>query len=183
MSFLRRSINRYVILISCAILFSSAQVSTREYQIKAAFIFNFTQFIQWPDNSFPSPQSPAVIGILGADPFGNYLQDMIAGESINKHPLVIKHFSSIEEVTNCTILFINASNKKDFSAILEKLKGKGILTVSDANKFAKLGGMIQLSTREDKVDIEINLEAIKAENLIVSSKLLKLSQIVATDTK
>jgi hypothetical protein len=183
MSLLRRKIGNTVLLILFAPLFLSAQVSDREYQIKAAFLFNFTQFVEWPDNFFPTAQSPAIIGILGTDPFGNYLKDMITGESIDHHPLVIKHFSSIEEVTNCNILFINVTNKKNIQDIIEKLKGKGILTVSDANRFSKLGGMIQLSTKDDKVDIEINLEAIKEENLTVSSKLLKLSQIVATDRK
>jgi len=183
MSFLRKKSKEFFLLILFAPLFLSAQVSTSEYQVKAAFLFNFTQFVEWPESSFSNSQIPAVIGILGKDPFGNYLQDMIAGEAINHHPLLIKHFSSVEEVANCHIVFINISDKKTLQAIIDKLKGKTILTVSDASRFSKLGGMIQLSTRDDKVTIEINLNAIKAENLVVSSKLLKLSQIVSTDNK
>ena len=181
MSPLINKIHRGVLLIVGAVFLLSAQVSTREYQIKAAFLFHFTQFVSWPDHCFQNAQSPAVIGILGTDPFGNYLQDVIAGETINHHPLTIRHFASVEEVTECQILFINVGDRKSIQTILEKLKGKSVLTVSDAAKFSKLGGMIGLYTRNDKVNIEINLEAAKEENFVMSSKLLKLSQIVTTD--
>ncbi len=162
----------------------SAQISTtREYQIKAAFLFNFTQFVEWPSQSFSTPQSNAVIGILGPNPFGNYLEETITGESINKHPLVIRHFNSVDDIINCQVLFINIQDKGQLQTIIEKLKGKNILTISDANGFSKLGGMIRLYTKDDKINMQVNLEAAKAENLIISSKLLKLAEIVKTDKK
>ena len=164
-------------------VFLAQTTSTREYQLKAVFLFNFTQFVEWPSNSFSTAQSPAVIGILGKDPFGNYLEETIAGETINKHPLVIQHFDNVDEITNCQILFINVSDKNKLQAILEKLKGKNILTISDINGFTKIGGMIRLYTRDDKINIQINLEATKSENLVVSSKLLKLAEIVKTGEK
>jgi hypothetical protein len=169
-------------IVSGAILIS-AQISTREYQVKAVFIFNFTQFVEWPPQSFPTAQSPEVIGILGEDPFNTYLEETISGEVINKHPLVIQHFNTVEEITNCHILFIGISDKKKLQVVLEKLKGKNILTIGDTNEFAKLGGMVRLYTRDDKINIQINLEAAKAENLIISSKLLKLAEIVKTGEK
>ena len=181
MSFLGKKISKSVLLILCAVSLLSAQVSTREYEVKAVFLYHFTEFVEWPERAFPGPQSPAVIGILGTDPFESYLQTLIANEKIGQHSLVIKHFSNVEDVTNCQILFINVSDKKNVDAIIEKLKGRSILTVSDANRFAKAGGMIRLYTRNEKVNIEMNLDAIKEENLVVSSKLLKLSQIVTTD--
>jgi len=89
----------------------------------------------------------------------------------------------VDEITNCHILFINISDKNKLKAILEKLKGKNILTISDANGFAKLGGIARLYTKDDKINIQINLEAAKEENIIISSKLLKLAEIVQTDKK
>ena len=159
-------------------LFFSAQKSTREYQLKAAFLFNFTQFVEWPSESFPTSQTPAVIGILGKDPFGAYLEEIIRGETINRHALVIRHFDNIEEVTNCHILFINVSDKSQVQSILKNIKGKNILTISEASGFSKLGGMIRLYTKDDKINIQINVDATKEEKLIISSKLLKLAEIV-----
>jgi len=171
------------LLVFCNIFFASAQIATREYQVKAAFLFNFTQFVEWPPQAFSTPQSPAVIGILGKDPFGTYLEETITGETINKHPLTIQHFTDVDEVTNCEILFINISDKNKLQLIIEKLKGKNILTVSDVNGFAKFGGMVRLYTKDDKINIQINLEATKEENLVISSKLLKLAEIIKTDKK
>ena len=162
-------------------LFFSAQKSTREYQLKAAFLFNFTQFVEWPAHTFPSSQAPAVIGILGKDPFGNYLEEIIKGETIDKHALVIQHFETVEEVTNCQILFINVSDKTQLQSIIKKLKGKSMLTISEASGFSKLGGMIRLYTKDDKINIQINVDATKEENLTISSKLLKLAEIVKGD--
>jgi hypothetical protein len=172
-----------ILLVFCDVFFASAQTSTREYQVKAAFLFNFTQFVEWPAQCFSNPESKAIIGVLGKDPFGTYLEETIAGETINKHPLVIQRFNTVDEITNCHILFINISDKNKLKAILEKLKGKNILTVSDANGFAKLGGMVRLYTKDDKINIQVNLEAAKEENLIISSKLLKLAEIIITDKK
>lgn len=171
------------LLAFCSLFFVSAQISTREYQVKAVFVFNFSQFAEWPSQSFANPESPAVIGILGKDPFGPYLAETIVGENLNKHPLVIQHFNNVDEVSNCQILFINVSDKNKLKAILEKLKGKNILTISDANGFAKFGGIARIYTKDDKINIQINLEAAKEENITISSKLLKLAEIVTTDKK
>ncbi len=177
------SYKNFLITLFGAMCFSAQAPATREYQVKAAFLFNFTQFVEWPSQSFATPQSPAVIGILGKDPFGNYLEETISGESINKHPLVIQHYNTPDEVMNCHVLFINLKDKDKQQQIIDKLKGKNVLTISDASGFSKLGGMIRLYTKDDKINIQINLDATKAEGLIVSSKLLKLAEIVTTDKK
>lgn len=183
MPLLKKKLYSTVFLVLCFAFSVSAQTSNREYQVKAAFLFNFTHFVEWPANSFTSPQAPLTIGILGTDPFGNYLKDLVKSETIGQHPLTIKHFATIEEVSDCHILFINVSDKKSIPAVIETLKGKNILTVSDINRFAKSGGMIRLYTEDDKINIEINFEEVKAEGLTISSKLLKLSKIVKTDKK
>lgn len=183
MFILKKIPHKYIVLLYMALCVSAQVSTTREYQIKAAFLFNFTQFVEWPSRSFPTSQSPAVIGILGTNPFGNYLEETIAGESINKHPLTIQHFNSVDDIANCQVLFVNIQDKNQLQIIIEKLKGKNILTISDANGFSKLGGMIRLYTKNDKINIQVNLEAAKAEDLVISSKLLKLAEIVKTDKK
>lgn len=148
----------------------------REYQLKAVFLYNFTQFVEWPENAFASQQSPMVIGILGTDPFGHYLEETIAGEKINGHPLLIKHFKNVEEIGDCQVLFINLPESKRDQALVT-LKGKNILTVSDDPDFMKRGGMIRFFTRQEKIKLQVNLEAAKTENLVLSSKLLRLVEI------
>lgn len=164
------------ILISHFVLAAQAP-PTREYQLKAVFLYNFTQFVEWPANSFTSDQAPMTIGILGTDPFGSYLEETIAGEKINGHPLRIQHYNTVEEIGVCQILFINVADKTKREQIMTKLKGRNILTVSDAPDFLLQGGMIRFFTKQDKIKLQVNLEETKTANLIISSKLLRLVEI------
>lgn len=150
---------------------------SKEYQVKAVFLFNFTQFVEWPTDSFQDPTSPLVICIIGEDPFGSYLEKIIDGEKVAQHPLTIKHVSSIEEIKDSHILFINTTGNQ-MKEILSSVKGQHILTVSDANNFAKNGGVIRMYTEERKIKIRINLTAAKANQLTISSKLLRIADIV-----
>ena len=156
---------------------SAQQTPSREYQLKAVFLFNFTQFVEWPNNAFSSEQAPLVIGILGSDPFGSYLEDAIAGEKINGHPLVIQRYSTTEEIGSCQILFINLTEANKKEQIIAKMKGRNVLTVSDSPDFMQRGGMIRFFRKQDKIKLEVNLEAAKTSNLVISSKLLRLVEI------
>jgi hypothetical protein len=166
------------VFLLAGLLFLSAQKPvSREYQIKAVFLFNFTQFVEWPANALP-PKAPLVIGILGEDFFGPYLEEIISGEQANGHPLIIQRYRQIEEIKTCHILFISQSEKNKLETISSGLKGRSILTVSDAESFIREGGMIRLYTVDNKIQLRINPEAVKEANLIISSKLLRLAQIV-----
>lgn len=153
---------------------------SREHQIKAVFLFNFTQFVEWPEAAFPTPDGPFVIGIIGRDPFGTYLDETVQGEKLGDHPLVVKRIQSPDEAVNCHILFVNASDKADVKLILEKVKDKPVLTVGDVPNFATQGGMIAFLKEDNKIRIRINLEATKKANVTISSKLLNLADIVET---
>ena len=156
----------------------SAQTSAiPEYQVKAAFLFNFTQFVEWPPSSFSTPQAPLVIGVFGKDPFGSYLKETIAGEKMDGHPLVIQHYSNIEDLRTCHILFINETETYKVKQVIESLKGRSILTVSDKPDFIKNGGMIRLFIENNKTKLRINPEATKAANLVISSKLLRIAEV------
>lgn len=152
--------------------------ASKEYQIKAVFLFNFTRFIEWPGTAFREANDPFVIGILGNDPFGSYIDETVRGESLNGHPLVVKRFKTLEEVELCHILFINMSDREDLKTAFEKVKSQPTLTVGDVASFAKQGGMIRFITENNKTRIRINLEAAKVADLTISSKLLKLAEIV-----
>ena len=160
---------------ACSTFFVYAQTPVaREYQLKAVFLYNFTQFVEWPTHSFTSDQAPMVIGILGTDPFGSYLEETVAGENINGHPLRVQRYSTVEEIGSCQILFINVADKNKREQIIVKLKGRNILTVSDAPDFLLQGGMIRFFTKQDKIKLQVNLEETKTANLVISSKLLRL---------
>jgi len=152
----------------------------REYQVKAVFLFNFAQFVHWPPQAFAESQAPLVIGVLGDDPFGSSLDDAVRGELVNNHPLVIQRYRRVEDVGDCHILFISQSEAGQLEQIFDRLKGRSILTVSDADEFTHRGGMIRFVTEKNRVRLRVNLEVAKASNLAISSKLLRPAEIVTT---
>jgi YfiR/HmsC-like len=151
---------------------------SKEYQVKAVFLYNFTQFIEWPPETFSEPDAPLVIGILGPDPFGKYLDETVQGEKINGHPLVVQRFRTLAEIAHCQILFINVDEKSQWKPILEYAKTQHVLTVGDVTNFSKEGGMIRFFPEQNKIRIRINLTSVKNADLKVSSKLLRLADIV-----
>lgn len=182
MSILKKAIRRSFIvpLIACsAFLVASQRADNREYQIKAAFLFNFTQFVEWPANALPETKTPLVIGILGENPFGSYLQEIITGEQVNGHPLIVQQYKDAEEIKACHVIFINLTEKNKLEQVIASLKGRSILTVSDDNDFIKQGGMIRFIKKDNKIQFQINPESAKEADLIVSSKLLRLAEIVS----
>jgi uncharacterized protein DUF4154 len=166
-----------VLLLISNLMLPAQPVSSREYQLKAIFLFNFTQFVDWPPNSFSSNQAPMVIGVLGPDPFGSYLEETISGEKVNGHSLIIQHYNNIEDIGTCQVLFINLNETKQIKQAITKLNGRNILTVSDAPGFMEQGGMIRFFTKDDKIKLQVNLAATKNANLDISSKLLRLVEI------
>lgn len=148
-----------------------------EYQVKAVCIFNFTQFVEWPTDALSPEQGPFIIGILGENPFGTYLEEVVSGEKVNGHPITVKYYKNANEIKLCHILFIGKSDTFNSADIILSFKGKTTLTVSDLPYFLQNGGIIRLYTKNNKIQIQINLEAAKTANLIISSKLLKMVEI------
>jgi hypothetical protein len=159
---------------------SHAQAPTpAEYQLKAVFLFNFAQFVEWPPEAFQGSHAPLIIGVLGEDPFGVYLDETVRGEKVNDRPLVVQRYRRIDEMKACHILFISRSEANQLEPIITSLKGRHILTVGDAVGFAQRGGIIRFVTEKNKIRLRINLEAAKAAHLTISSKLLRPADIVA----
>ena len=153
---------------------------TPEYRLKAIFLFNFAQFVEWPASAFPEPDTPLVIGVLGDDPFGAYLDETVRGERVNDRPLTVRRYRRVEEIEACHILFISRPEQGHLDQILDSLKGRSILTVGDAEGFASRGGMIRFTTEQNRIRLRVNLDAARAANLTISSKLLRPAQIVST---
>ena len=150
-----------------------------EYQLKAVFLFHFAQFVQWPRQAFPEPDSPLIIGVLGADPFGPLLDQIVSGQTVNHRRLVVRRFRDVEQVDGCHILFIARTSPADLRQILNALRGKSVLTVGDMAGFARQGGMIGFVTEDNRIRFRINLQAAKAAHLTLSSLLLRPAEIVA----
>jgi len=166
-----------------ALLFSGGldlpvQAGSAEYELKAAFLYNFSQFVVWPAGAFSGAQSQIVIGVVGDDPFGGSLEEIVRGQKANNHPLVVQRFRQIEEIRPCHILFVSRSEAGRLNQIVAISRNRNILTVSDIEGFAQHGGMIALVTENNRIRFKINLAAVKAENLTVSSKLLRVAEIV-----
>lgn len=170
--------HRHLRRLCAATLFVAASSQTApipEYQAKAGFLFNSAQFVGWPSSQ--ASDTPLVIGILGDDPFGSYLDETVRGQEVNNRPLTIQRFRGGTEPRNCNILFISQSERDRVAQIISNLKGHSVLTVSDIEGFAGFGGMIELFTDKNKIRMRINLEAVKAANLKISSKLLRVAEL------
>ena len=156
----------------------SQPLAAPEYQLKAAFLFNFMQFVQWPAAAFDGGASPMVIVVLGADPFGEHLDELVRGETIRGRPIVVQRHARIEDVGQCQLLYVNESDQRKLKAVLAKLARQPVLTVSDAPEFTRQGGMINFVTQDNRVRLLINVDAATAAQLTLSSKLLRPAQIV-----
>jgi hypothetical protein len=141
-----------------------------EQQVKAVFLFNFSRFVDWPQEAFAAADAPLVIGVLGDDPFGADLDAVVRGESVRGHPLTVRRFASVEQIDH--------SEQRRLERILDRLAGRSILTVADAEDAARRGVMIHLVTERNRVRLRINLGASEAVGLTLSSKLLRPAQIV-----
>ena len=151
-----------------------------EYQIKAVFLFNFAQFVDWPAGAFPDSTAPLVIGVLGDDPFGPYLDETVRGETVRGRPFEVRRYQKIEDIRTCHILFVSPSEESRLEDILANLKHRAILTVGDGTGFAKRGGMIRFVSERNKIRMRINVAAAEAVQLTISSKLLRAAEIVTT---
>jgi len=152
-----------------------AQQQPSEYDLKAAFLFNFAKFVEWPPEVFAGTNSPIVIGILGKDVFGDTLGKIINDRKVNNRGFAFRHFDSANEATNCQILFVSSSERNDFAKIVSALHNASVLTVSEADGFLKAGGMINFLIEGKNIRFQISDEAAKKAQLKVSSKLLSLA--------
>ena len=149
-----------------------------EYQVKAAFLYNFARYVSWPKDSFPDDRAPILLGVVGKDPFGGALEQTIKGKTINGRELVLKRVTRQQDLKGFHILFVSSSEAQYLSQIMEKLKGESVLTVGEPEGFTLAGGIINLIMEENRVHFEINIVSAEQARLKISSKLLALAKVV-----
>ncbi|VUZ85029.1 hypothetical protein MELA_01404 [Candidatus Methylomirabilis lanthanidiphila] len=154
-----------------------AQSPSLEYQVKAAVLYQFSKFVEWPPQAFHNNQYTICIGVVDGGPMVSAVQS-IEGKETKGRRVAVKRFKTPEELEFCHILYISPTMESRLAAILERLKGTSTLTVSDISGFARRGGMITLITVEDKIQFEINVGTAERANLQISSHLLRLARIV-----
>ena len=147
-----------------------------EYQIKAAYLLNFTRFVEWPTNGFTSATSPFVIGVAGINPFGDELQRAFANQEVAGHRFQIRDVTRVSEARGCHLLFVCRSERRHVDEILSGLAQAPVLTVSDLDGFNEKGGIIRLFMEGRKVRFEINDPQARRNGLKISSKLLSLAK-------
>ncbi len=167
-----------VVLLVAARGLAAQAVRAPEYQVKAVFLFNFAQFVDWPSDAFPTSDAPLVIGVLGDDPFGGALDQTVRDERLGGRPFQVRRYQNVDEIKTCHILFISRSERDRADGILAGLNHRPILTVSDADGFAQRGGMIRFVTDRNRIRLQLNLVAADAAHLTISSKLLRVAEIV-----
>jgi hypothetical protein len=147
-----------------------------EYEVKAAFLFNFMQFVEWPSGASTNAGTPLLIGVLGEDPFGSLLEKTIQGETLHGRPLTIKRRRQIADLRDCHLIFVCRSEKARLKEILGTVRDCPTLTVSDTEPFCRNGGMIEMVNEGGKIRFEINEKAAEQCGLKISSKLLRLAR-------
>jgi len=166
-----------VVVLHPSTALSGATKSTREYDLKATFLFHFAQFVEWPSETLPD-KVPFTIGIFGNDPFGKSLDEIIANETVEGHKLVVRRFQTVSQIDSCQILFIAPSEASRLDQLLSHLNRRSVLTVGDSRDFALRSGIIGFVISEKRLRLVINLAAANAAKLTISSKLLRQSEIV-----
>jgi hypothetical protein len=164
-----------IVCISGCVPSAHAQSKPNEYQVKAAYLYNFGRFIEWPTSATAAKGDPFTICVLGQDPFGPALNTALADEAINGQNVVARRIPSPQDAVNCRILFISASEGDRLKQILAILGDASVLTVSDLPQFTQRGGMVQLVLDGNKVRFEVNLTPVERAHLAMSSQLLKVA--------
>lgn len=147
-----------------------------EYQVKAAFLFNFAKFVEWPATAFKSADEPIRICVFGQDPFGSSLEDVVRGKAVGSRTLVVREVSTALAACKCHMLFLSASEQKRLRSLLGDLKECSVLTVGETDEFAANGGVVGFKLKDARVRFEIDRDAAERAKLRISSKLLSLAQ-------
>jgi YfiR/HmsC-like len=181
-SFLILSVTLGVLLLGVANP-AVAQSKADEYRLKAAFLFHFTQLIDWPPGAFGSDSDPVTLCTVGEDPFHGDLDAAVEGKSMGARPLRVRHFKQPADIQGCQLLFVGNRDSARTSALLLGLKDSPVLTVGETDDFVKEGGMIGFFIENDKIRFDINLQSAEHAKLRISSRLLLLARKVIGNQK
>jgi hypothetical protein len=157
----------------------SAQSSgVAEYGVKAIFLYDFAKFVDWPPSSRTNERAPLNLCIVGTDPFGGMLDNIVRGQRINEREIAIRRANRSDDLRSCQIVFVSRAENKYLPAIVDSLRGSSSLLVGESQDFAQRGGQIQLYLQDDSVHFAINVDAVQRAHLSISSGVLALARIV-----
>ncbi len=172
------------LFLPCAGAQETGKAADSEYSIKAACIYNFLKFVDWPGESFASGKSPIVIGVIGNTPLGKVLDDVLAGKTVQDRKIDVVHFKGIDDLPDigkrCHLLFVPVSEKDSLNRIFSALKESSVLTIGETAGFCEKGGIINFHLKDDKIRFDVNTAAAGQAKVRISSKLLKLASSVIT---
>lgn len=149
-----------------------------EYEVKAAFLYSFAKFVEWPADPAPENADLFVISIVGEDPFGRILDDVLRDKVVGQRRVVVRRVPHGQEVGPSQIVFISDSEAQRLPGLLKRFQGVPVLTVGEAERFAERGGVVRLRTEKNRIRLDINLGVAERAHLKISSELLKLARIV-----
>jgi len=151
---------------------------SKEYQVKAAFLYNFTKFVDWPPKKFAHAQAPIVIGVLGKNPFGTALVEMLKDRKVNGREIEFKPIDSVAEIRGLHVLFVTAGEASRFTGLEPALRENSVLGVGESESFLSHGGAIIFALEGDKLRFEINMTSAERADVKISSQLQKLARKV-----
>jgi len=157
---------------------TSPRAPLTEYEVKAAYLYNFIKFVQWPEEAFSDNMDPIVIGIVGDDPFIDKLKIFTEQKTVHSRHLVIEKYEPYHIINQCHVLYIVSVDRRFQVSILQRLERKWILTIGDAEYFTRIGGIINFITDEEHIGFEINITELQKSELVMSSQILKLATII-----
>lgn len=171
-----------IVAIVCSVFWIAPAIgqSATEDQIKAAYMFNFAKFVEWPAEAFPPAASSLNFCAVGRSQTADELDSLVADKSINGHPIKVHRLGKLEEIKSCHVLFLATASGKQQQQVLQAARGLPILVVGDTPGFARSGGMIGFITENGKVLFEVNPASAEEAHLKISSKLLALARIVSS---
>jgi len=172
-----------VLTLTSCLAAQSPEQPPDEYQLKAAFLYNFAKFVQWPSDASRNSSEPIVICVLGPDPFGRSLDDTVAGQAIEGRSFTIRRISNVKEAAGCYVLFFSTVQSSRSPPILTDLKTPGVLTIGDTDACGVDGVVITFKLEAGKVRFAINMEAAERQKLRISSRLLNLAYLVRPKRK
>lgn len=172
-------------LAMCAVLLlpaaSAQDAPSLEYQVKAVFLLRIAQFVEWPARPAQPALAPFIIGILGNDPFGPVLDQVVAGEHVAGRPIVVRRFAGPESLRASDLLLVASSHRAATDRVLKHVAGVPTLTVADFEGFVGQGGAVELYLEEGRVRFRIDRAAAEAAGLGVRSQLLRAASLVKDD--
>lgn len=153
----------------------SSSTDSLEYEVKAAMLYNFTRFVEWPATTWKDARSPLILAVVGSDPFGRLLEDSMRDKSYAGRAILVRHYPTSAELDTCHLLFVSKSEKKHLKEILRFAQASSVVTVSEIDDFIRSGGTIGFVLIDNRIRFEINIPSAVRSGVTISSKLLRLA--------